>query len=79
VGAFLLGVSVLLFLWILFSARRTGEPAGDNPWGGWTLEWLASSPPPTENFERVPPIRGRRPLWDLAHPERADELVRART
>jgi len=23
----------------------------------------------------VPPVRGRRPLWDLAHPDRADELV----
>ena len=24
---------------------------------------------------RVPPIRGRRPLWDLAHPDRTDEMM----
>ena len=27
--------------------------------------------PPHDNFDRVPPIRGRRPLWDLAHAEGA--------
>jgi len=47
--------------------------AGDNPWRAWTLEWATSSPPPLENFKRLPPVRGRRPLWDLAHPENPDE------
>jgi cytochrome c oxidase subunit 1/cytochrome c oxidase subunit I+III len=76
-GAFTLGASVLLFLWIVFSSRRTGTPAGDNPWGGWTLEWATTSPPPAENFDLVPPIRGRRPLWDLTHPDRTDAIMRA--
>jgi heme/copper-type cytochrome/quinol oxidase subunit 1 len=52
---------------LVVSARR-GEPAGDNPWEGWSLEWATTSPPPEHNFDRVPPVRGRRPLWDLAHP-----------
>ncbi len=26
---------------------------GDNPWGGYTLEWLTSSPPPEFNFEQL--------------------------
>jgi cytochrome c oxidase subunit 1/cytochrome c oxidase subunit I+III len=72
VGAFILGFSILLLgANILWSLRR-GAVAPDNPWDAWTLEWATTSPPPVENFERVPPIRGRRPLWDLAHPDQAD-------
>jgi cytochrome c oxidase subunit I+III len=52
---------------------RSGEVAGDNPWDAWTLEWATTSPPPPENFDSLPPIRGARPLWDLKHPEDPDE------
>ena len=75
IGAFMLGFAVLQFVWMIFDALSNGGIAGDNPWDAWTLEWATTSPPPPENFERVPPVHGRRPLWDLAHPERADELV----
>jgi cytochrome c oxidase subunit 1/cytochrome c oxidase subunit I+III len=72
IGAFMLGFAMLLLganiLWSLLKGSRAPE----NPWDAWTLEWATSSPPPEENFERVPPIRGRRPLWDLAHPGEAD-------
>ena len=71
-GAYLLGFSVLVFLWNVFASLRAGRPAGDNPWNAWTLEWATPSPPPEHNFDLVPPVRGRRPLWDLAHPERPD-------
>ncbi|HEY3860452.1 MAG TPA: cytochrome c oxidase subunit I [Verrucomicrobiae bacterium] len=72
IGAFILGFSMLLLgANILWSLLR-GAPAGDNPWNAWTLEWATASPPPMNNFERVPLIRGRRPLWDLAHPEQPD-------
>jgi len=71
-GAFLLGISVLVFLVNLYVSLRGGSTAGDNPWEAWTLEWATTSPPPLQNFERVPPVRSARPLWDLAHPEEAD-------
>jgi cytochrome c oxidase subunit I len=71
-GAFILAISVLVFLWNLVTSLRSGKPAGDNPWEAWTLEWATTSPPPPHNFEKVPLVRSRRPLWDLEHPENPD-------
>ena len=34
-----------------------GAPAEANPWGGATLEWKCSSPPPHDNFAH-PPVAG---------------------
>jgi heme/copper-type cytochrome/quinol oxidase subunit 1 len=73
IGALILGLSVLVFIWNILASLKHGKPAGDNPWNAWTLEWATTSPPPVENFELVPPVRGRRPLWDLAHPDQPDE------
>lgn len=72
VGALLLGVSVLIFLWNIITSLRKGQPAGDNPWDAWTLEWATTSPPPEKNFDQLPEIRSRRPLWDYKHPENPD-------
>ncbi len=72
-GAFLLGISVLVLIWNIGISLRRGAIAGDNPWDAWTLEWAASSPPAENNFDQIPPIHGRRPLWDWAHPESPDE------
>ncbi|MDB5220996.1 MAG: cytochrome c oxidase, subunit [Myxococcaceae bacterium] len=66
IGAFVLGVSVMVFLANGGYSLVRGKIAGDNPWEAWTLEWATTSPPPPHNFDRVPPVRGRRPLWDLA-------------
>ena len=75
IGAFVLAFAVLIFMINVVISLRSGKIAGDNPWDAWTLEWATTSPPPAENFTRVPPIRGRRPLWDLAHPDRTDEMM----
>jgi cytochrome c oxidase subunit I len=69
VGAFIMGASVIVFAINLAMSLRRGALAGDNPWDAWSLEWATTSPPDPHNFELVPPVQGRRPLWDLAHPK----------
>ena len=38
-------------------ALKNGERAPSDPWGGTTLEWSLSSPPPTHNFETEPVVK----------------------
>jgi cytochrome c oxidase subunit 1/cytochrome c oxidase subunit I+III len=75
VGAFILGLGALVLVVNVLWSLRSGAVAGDNPWQAWTLEWATTSPPPEHNFDAVPPMHGRRPLWDLAHPEAPDAPV----
>ncbi|HVB63243.1 MAG TPA: cytochrome c oxidase subunit I [Nitrolancea sp.] len=69
IGAAIMGIASLLFVWSLVESLRTGEPAGDNPWNAWTLEWATTSPPPPYNFATMPPVpvHSSRPLWDVQH------------
>ena len=58
---------------------RKPVPAGDNPWDGHTLEWFATSPPVHHNFERLPPVRSERPVWDYHHPDAMASPTRTAT
>jgi heme/copper-type cytochrome/quinol oxidase subunit 1 len=75
VGAFFMAAASILLVWNLLISLLRGRPAGDNPWNAWTLEWATSSPPPPENFQSLPPLRSRRPLWDITNPERPDPVI----
>jgi cytochrome c oxidase subunit 1 len=67
-GVFIQMLSViLLFANVLWSLKR-GAPSGPNPWGAATLEWATTSPPPEHNFQRIPTVHTREPLWLEAGP-----------
>ena len=71
IGAGIMTVGVLLFLYDVWHARRHPVPAGDDPWDGYSLEWATTSPPPEHNFASLPRIRSVRPAYDLHHPREA--------
>jgi heme/copper-type cytochrome/quinol oxidase subunit 1 len=73
IGSAVIAVAVLIFIWNFWTSLRLGRPAGDDPWGGHTLEWATSSPPPHHNFTRMPPITSHTPVLDerLARPRAA--------
>ncbi|WP_206446464.1 aa3-type cytochrome oxidase subunit I [Agrococcus sp. KRD186] len=70
VGAMLLGLSMIPFLWnVWITARLAPKVEVDDPWGtGRSLEWATSSPPPRHNFTTIPRIRSESPAFDLHHP-----------
>ena len=72
IGVVFQAVGILLFVINVLRSSISGEPAGDDPWDGWTLEWATSSPPPEYNFEKLPVVRSSRPVWDLKHPQDPD-------
>ncbi|HEX6968233.1 MAG TPA: cbb3-type cytochrome c oxidase subunit I, partial [Micromonosporaceae bacterium] len=73
IGSFILGASMLPFLWNVWKSYKTGPVVTvDDPWGyGNSLEWATTSPPPLRNFHRLPRIRSERPAFDLKFPDLA--------
>nr|HET7859276.1 cytochrome c oxidase subunit I [Caldimonas sp.] len=65
VGAVTIAVSVLLFIVNVWRSLRAGEVAGPDPWHAGTLEWSIASPPPACNFDAIPVVGGRDPLWEV--------------
>jgi cytochrome c oxidase subunit 1 len=76
IGSFILGLSMLPFVWNVYRSYRYGEiTLADDPWGyGNSLEWATSSPPPRHNFTFLPRIRSERPAFELHYPHLAERL-----
>jgi heme/copper-type cytochrome/quinol oxidase subunit 1 len=60
-----LGLVVLVLDLLASIVARRGTAAGADPWGGQTLEWATTSPPPRHNFDALPEIHSGTPLLDL--------------
>jgi cytochrome c oxidase subunit I len=71
-GAIIQVPSFAIFVYNVFVSLWNGRPAGPDPWDAWTLEWATTSPPPAYNFEVIPEVHSRRPLWDQKHPDDPD-------
>jgi cytochrome c oxidase subunit I+III len=64
IGALILTLGLLVYLYNIVVSLRAGAAAADNPWDASTLEWATSSPPPAYNFAPSPAVTGREPLWE---------------
>jgi cytochrome c oxidase subunit 1 len=69
IGAFVIALSVLVFLMNVVVSRRRGAIAGDDPWDGRTLEWATPSPPPEYNFAEIPEVKRRDDFWHKKYTE----------
>jgi heme/copper-type cytochrome/quinol oxidase subunit 1 len=64
-GLLVLG-ALLVVLAVLPAVLHTGPRADADPWGGQTLEWTTSSPPPIGNFVGpIPEVVSPSPLFDI--------------
>jgi cytochrome c oxidase subunit 1/cytochrome c oxidase subunit I+III len=65
VGAYVLGLGLLLIVANLLVSFFRGFPAGNDPWGGDTLEWATTSPPPPYNYALLPTVTSPYAMWDI--------------
>jgi cytochrome c oxidase subunit 1 len=56
IGAYCIGIGMVIFLFAIITSWRNGKPAPANPWGAKTLEWQTSTPVPLENFPVLPVV-----------------------
>jgi cytochrome c oxidase subunit 1 len=78
IGAYIQAVGVIVGFANVWWGRNHGAVAGDDPWGAPSLEWSISSPPPEYNFDVIPTVMSRYPLWDAKSPKLTTEVPRSR-
>lgn len=68
IGALIVLLGICVQLYQIFASirdrKKNADTTGD-PWGGRTLEWATSSPPPFYNFAKIPTIKDRDPWHDM--------------
>ena len=64
IGGLVVAAAVLLYVINMLLSLRSGRVAPPNPWGGSSLEWATTSPPPAYDFPHIPAVGSRTPLWD---------------
>jgi cytochrome c oxidase subunit 1 len=76
IGSFTLGVGLLIAGIVLIHSIFKGKKASANPWGGATLEWACTSPPPFYNFQRPPQVDDPYDFRGIEYSESAEGYVR---
>jgi cytochrome c oxidase subunit 1 len=69
VGSWVLGAGIFIMFVNFVRGLYAGDPAPANPWKGLTLEWQTASPPPTENFGKLPVVED----WPYGYRKRQEE------
>ncbi len=77
IGGYVLAVGLLMVAGNLLVSLFKGAEAGSDPFGGDTLEWSTSSPPPPYNYAVIPKVSSPYAMWDRGDREQdAGRLAR---
>ena len=68
-GAFIIALSILVFIVNVIKTMRSKELAPPDPWDGRTLEWTIPAPPPEYNFAEIPVVHARDDFWHRKYTE----------
>jgi cytochrome c oxidase subunit 1 len=69
IGAFTIALSVLIFLYNVYTTHKARVPAPADPWDARTLEWSIQSPVPPYNFAEVPTVHALDDWWHRKYTE----------
>jgi len=85
IGAFIIALSLLVFMYNWYTSRRRGQDSGLDPWDARTIEWTIPNPTPEYNFATSPVVTNLDHFWHLKYDnddegravrkEDADEIV----
>jgi cytochrome c oxidase subunit 1 len=67
VGAFLLGVGVLVYFSVMIYTYFKGAKVDRDPWDARTLEWSLPNPVPEYNYRVIPTVHARDAFWYEKH------------
>jgi cytochrome c oxidase subunit 1 len=69
VGAFIIAVSIIVFMINWIFSKRNGEEAPFDPWDARTIEWTIPSPTPVWNFSKAPIVKSLDDFWHAKYSE----------
>ncbi len=72
VGAFIIALSVAVFMFNWYVSRRRGAASGLDPWDARTVEWMSPNPTPEYNFAVPPVVTSRDHFWYLKYDQDED-------
>jgi cytochrome c oxidase subunit 1 len=72
IGAFIIALSILVFMANWIYSKRKGPEAGFDPWDARTIEWSIPSPTPVWNFSKAPEVKSLDDFWHMKYDEDED-------
>ena len=72
IGAFIIALSIIVFMVNWSYSRRKGPVAPMDPWDARTIEWSIPSPTPVWNFSTPPEVENLDDFWHKKYEEDSD-------